>query len=285
MNNKRIKPEIPARFILFVLATIAIIMLFVSYTTGFSGGYLRTVEEYIFVPMQKGIETVSNRIMVSSQEAKTMEQLSLENETLRAEVERLSSELSNVSLRQSELEELRTLFELKKTYSDYETTGASVIGGSTSNWSSSFIIDKGTDDGLTEKMNVLAGEGLVGIITRVGKNYAVVQSIIDDTVNISATVSSTGDNLIVTGSLESMTSSGMINISNLEDKDGLVEVGSSIVTSNISDKFVPGLLIGYVSSIQMEPSGLTKSGTIVPVADFKHLNEVLVVTTVKQTGE
>lgn len=283
--NRRFRPEIPGRFILFVLAIIAVVMLFVSYTTGFSGGYIRTVAEYVFMPMQKGIEVIGNRISISSEEARTIEELTAENDSLKEEIKRLNSELSNVALSQSELESLRELFQLSQTYSNYEMTGAYVIGKRSSNWFETFTIDKGSDDGIETDMNVLAGDGLVGIVTSVGKNHATVRAIIDDSSNVSAMVASTGDNLIVSGSLKDMTSFGAIEMSGLEDTDDVVNTGDAIVTSNISDKYLPGILIGYVGIISEDANGLTKSGSVVPVADFKHLNEVLVIKTKKQTGD
>ena len=152
-----------------------------------------------------------------------------------------------------------------------------------SNWFSTFTIDKGTSDGIEENMNVIADNGLVGIVTTVGKNYAVVRSIIDDTSNVSATISTTEDNCIVSGSLDLMTSDNLINFSNLDDAEGEVAIGDSVVTSNISDKYMPGLMIGYISSITGDDNDLTKSGTITPVVDFKHLSDVLVIKQVKET--
>lgn len=282
---RRFRLEIPGRFILFVLASVALILLFVSFTTGFDGGYVRRTLETVFVPMEKGIDAVSERISLSKEQTVTLNELKKENETLKAEVERLSSELSGVALQQGELKELRSLMALKNTYNQYETTGAYIIGTGATNWFNTFIIDKGSADGIKENMNVLAGEGLVGIVTKVGKNHSTVRAIIDDSSNVSATVSKTGDNFIVSGSLQSMTESGMIEFSNLEDSDDKVKIGDTLVTSSISDKYVPGILIGYITSISEDANGLTKNGTIAPVCDFKHINEVLVVLTVKDTGE
>ena len=134
-------------------------------------------------------------------------------------------------------------------------------------------------------MNVIAGSGLVGIVTDVGKNYAVVRSIIDDNSNVSGMMLSTNDNCIVSGNLKSMTESNMILFSNLEDVDHKVSTGESVITSNISDKYLPGLLIGYVTEVTDDNNNLTKSGKITPVVDFKHLQDVLVITQLKETGK
>lgn len=80
-----------------------------------------------------------------------------------------------------------------------------MIGKGTSNWFNTFTIDKGSKDGIKVDMNVIAGSGLVGIVTDVGKNYAVVRAIIDDTSNVSGMILSNNDNCIVSGNLKSMT--------------------------------------------------------------------------------
>ena len=112
-----------------------------------------------------------------------------------------------------ELDKLQELYDLDKSYYDYETTGARIIGRGTTNWFNTFTIDKGSKDGIKVNMNVIADGGLVGIVVSVGDSYAVVRSIIDDTSNVSATISSTDDNCIVSGSLENMASNNLINFS------------------------------------------------------------------------
>ncbi|MFQ9934619.1 MAG: rod shape-determining protein MreC, partial [Lachnospiraceae bacterium] len=53
----------------------------------------------------------------------------------------------------------------------------------------------------------------------------------------------------------------------------------------ISDKYVPGILIGYVSDITDDSNNLTKSGYVTPVVDFTSIEEVLVITQLKVTGQ
>ena len=131
-------------------------------------------------------------------------------------------------------------------------------------------------------MNVLAGSGLVGIITEVGPNYAKVRSIIDDSSNVSAMMPSTGDNFIVTGDLKNMSKTMTISFSGLRDPDNEIKVGDPVVTSYVSDQYQQGILIGYITTIEDGANNLTKVGTITPVVDFEHLEEVLVITKLKE---
>ena len=205
----------------------------------------------------------------------------IENENLQKRIDELSIENSNLVQDKYELTKLRELYDLDKKYSDYEKIGARVIGKDPGNWFSVFLIDKGSDDGIEVNMNVMAGSGLVGIVTEVGKNWSTVRSIIDDSSNISGMVLSTSDKLVVTGDLQLM-ESGMIRFEQLKDEKNKVVEGDQIVTSNISDKFLPGISIGYISELVTDSNNLTKSGTITPVVDFNHVDVVLVIKDLKK---
>ena len=61
--------------------------------------------------------------------------------------------------------------------------------------------------------------------------------------------------------------------------------GDQIVTSNISSKFLPGILVGYAADVSVDPDHLTKSGYLIPAADFDNLQEVLIITDIKETGD
>ena len=159
--------------------------------------------------------------------------------------------------------------------------GARIIGRDTGNWYSTFIIDKGENEGLSVDMNVIAEGGLVGRITSVGPTWAKVTSVISDNSSVSGMTLSTGDNLMVLGDLKLM-ATGCITFSQLLDGKNAVKEGDKVVTSDISDKYLPNILIGYISSINKDPNNLTKSGLLVPAVDFEHLGEVLVITDLKQ---
>jgi rod shape-determining protein MreC len=134
-------------------------------------------------------------------------------------------------------------------------------------------------------MNVIAGSGLVGIVIDAGPNYSKVKSIIDDTSNVSAMITNTGNNFIVSGNLKTVNESMVISFSELKDSDNEVKAGDQVVTSYVSDLYHQGILIGYISTIEDSPNNLTKMGTITPVVDFEHLEEVFVITKLKETGE
>jgi rod shape-determining protein MreC len=207
-----------------------------------------------------------------------------ENQDLKDQIAELTVENTQLQQDRYELNNLRELYKLDEQYSGYEKVGARIIARDSGNWFHAFTIDKGLDDGLTIDMNVIAGGGLVGRIIDIGPNWAKVNSVINDDSNVSGMVLASSDVLMVTGSLELM-ETGVISFSQLIDSKNNVEIGDKVVTSNISDKYLPSILIGYISEINQDSNNITKSGTITPAVDFEHLEEVLVILQTKQQLE
>uniref|UniRef100_UPI003FEF8FB9 rod shape-determining protein MreC n=1 Tax=Roseburia sp. TaxID=2049040 RepID=UPI003FEF8FB9 len=281
------KPKfvVPTKYILLVMTLLCAGGILVSFTLNISGGPLNTVAGYLFAPMQRGINYVGTWMSDKADNLKKLSDVMAENEELRSQLNEKTTELNTVRLEQYELENLRELFELDQKYPSYEKVAANVIGQNGGNWFSSFTIDKGSNDGIEVDMNVISGSGLVGIVTDVGQNYAIVTSIINDTANVGGMVTTTSDNLIVNGSLLQMNENMVIEFSNLNDSDDEVMVGDPVVTSYVSDLYQQGILIGYINSLEKDSNNLTKSGTITPAVDFEHIEEVLVILNKKQSIE
>jgi len=258
--------------------------MFVSFTLNLSGGPLNAAAGYIFVPMQNGINQVGTWIVNQADELASLRNVMQKNKELQAEVDKLTQELNTIKLEQYELNNLRELMELDQKYPSYEKVAARLIGSDGGNWFNTFLIDKGENDGIEKDMNVIAGSGLVGIVIDTGPNYAKVRSIIDDASNVSGMALSTADRCIVNGNLASMNENQVIQFTDLKCDDDAVKTGEQLVTSHISDKYLEGILIGYVSAIKRDSNNLTYSGTVTPAVDFQHLQEVLVVLDKKQSG-
>ena len=284
MKQKRAKFTLQSKYLLLILTGLCIILMAVTFTTDLYTGVIADVSGHVTVPFQRGISEVGRFLAERSEDLAQIRDLQAQNKALQEQIDQLTIENNALTQERYELNNLRTLYQLDQEYADYEKIGARVIGKDTGNWFNTFIIDKGTDDGLAVNMNVMAGSGLVGIITEVGRNWAKVTAVIDDTSNVSAMVLATGDNMIVSGDLE-LIEENRLRFSKLIDSDEKVREGDKVVTSNISDRYLPGLLIGYITSIDPDPSNLTHSGYITPVVDFEHMDEVLVILNLKQQIE
>lgn len=271
----------PSKYLLLILTILCTLLMLITFGTDMFNRPLNSVVGYIVVPFQQGIGKLGGWISSRSEELVQIRSLLEENARLKEEIAALTEE--NILLQQDkyELNSLRELIDLDEQYGEYNKVGARIIGRDAGNWYSSFLIDKGSDNGLAVDMNVIAGGGLVGRITSVGPNWAKVTSIISDNSYVSGMTLSTEDNMMVSGDLQLM-ADNCISFSQLVDSRDLVVEGDKVVTSNISDKFLPNILIGYISSIEKDANNLTKSGLITPAVDFEHLGEVLVITDLKQ---
>ena len=279
-NNKKKNKVIKNKYILAVLALICVVLMIVSIyaasaTNGFKGLAGVTV-----VPLQKGVTKVSSWISDIGDRIETLKEVKQENAALREKIDMLIVENNSLQEEHYELKRMESLLKLDEDYMDYEKIGAHVIGKDAGNWFSTFTIDKGSNDGIKVDMNVLAGGGLAGIVTNVGPNWATVRSIIDDTSNISGMTLSTSDKCMIRGDL-SLINDGRIRFEQMENNDNVIQIGDQIVTSHISSKYLQGILIGYITEINVDSNNLTRSGYISPVVDFKNLQEVLVITKTK----
>lgn len=280
--KRRTKRSIPTKYTLLAVTVLCILGMFISFTLNLSGGPLNTVAGYVFVPMQNGINRVGTWIINRKDDLVSLRNVRQENKELQAQVDKLTQDLNTIKLEQYELDNLRELMELDQKYPSYKKIAARVIGSDGGNWFSTFLIDKGERDGIEKDMNVIAGSGLVGIVIDTGPNYAKVRAIIDDASNVSGMALSTADRCIVNGNLVSMNEEQVIGFSDLKCEDDAVKTGEQIVTSHISDKYLEGILIGYVSTIERNSNNLTYSGTVTPAVDFRHLQEVLVILDKKE---
>ncbi len=278
--RKKNQSSFSSKYWLLILSIICILLMGLSLITDKVNGPLRAVANYTIVPMQNGINTVGVWMSDLTKNLDTLKELQDENDALKAEINELTMKINLLQQDKEELARLRELYKLDEYYSDYKTIGARVTSNDSGNWFRSFVIDKGKNDGIKVDMNVLAEGGLVGIITEVGPNWSRVRSIIDDASNVSALVLATSDTCIVNGDLTLM-QEGKIRFEQLPNNDTEIKSGEPIVTSHISNKYLQGILIGYMNEIHVDANNLTRSGYIIPAVDFQHLQEVLIITSTK----
>ena len=271
--------NINTKVLIFVLTVFCVFSIILSSIFSNYSKPAKIVSGAIVVPLQDGMNGIGKWFTNKADYFNSVKKLTKKNKELESQVNELTEENSLLAQNKYELERLRDLYQLDQDYSSYEKIAANVIGKDSGNWFDIFTINKGSKDGIKKDMNVISGGGLVGIVTDVGKDYAKVRAIIDDESSVSVSFANTSDTGIVSGDLKLM-DDGVMNVTEVL-KDAKVTEGDMVVTSKISDKFVQGILVGYVTNIKLDSSELTQSGQIIPVVDFKHIDEVLVITQLK----
>ncbi len=272
-----------SKYILIVLTALCVLLIGITSLRDGVMDPLRTGVGYFLIPIQSGVNKVGTGIYNELTDFTRLKGALAEHEKLKNEISRLTEDNSRLQAERSELERLRSLYQLDQDYMQYDKIGARVIARDSEKWFQVFRINKGSADGVKVDMNVVADGGLVGIVTDVGANYATVRSIIDDSSRVSAMPVDSAYTCIVAGDLTQY-EQGRLRITDFS-KDGVVQDGDQIITSNISTKFLPGILIGYAVDVTVDSEHLTQSGYLIPVVDFDNLQEVLIITDVKELEE
>ncbi len=280
MKKSSDRDSLKNKYTLIILSVFCVLLIIISSVNSDILSPVKQVSSFLVTPVQKGINSVGTWLSGLTDNFEDAQTLRQENESLKEQVASLTEENSLLTQDHDELVRLRELYELDEMYEEYDKVGANIIAKESGNWFSLFTIDKGSKDGIQKDMNVIADGGLVGIVTEVGSNWATVRSIIDDNSNVAAMVSSTSDQCMISGDL-TLIDEGSLNLGRLTDADNAVHVGDKVVTSYISEKYLPGILIGYINELNNDSNNLTKSGYVTPVVDFRHLQEVLVILEVK----
>ena len=299
--NKKKKFQLKSKHLLFIMTFLCLSGILGSAADKMPVTPIREAAGFVIIPFQNGINQIGAYLTDCLTGFQNVKKLSAEKEELEQKVTDLTEENNQLVQDQQELQRLQELYQLDQSYSEYEKVAAQIISKDLDqqyteypkiaaeiiskdpgNWYDTFVINKGSNDGIQKDMNVIADGGLVGLVEEVSSNSATVRSIIDDSSSVSAMTASTSDTCIVSGDLR-LISDGKLAFSQLNTTDTVAE-GEKIVTSNISDKYLRGILIGYVSEITEDSNHLTKKGYIIPVVDFQHIQEVLVIKELKQQG-
>ena len=272
--KKKINDSKKSKYIFVTLCIGCCALVILSLASDMSVGPLKYVSGYVITPIQKGLNEVGNWISDKGVYLQSNVDYAAQCKEIQEKVDQLTAENTELLADREEKERLEKQLELSAQY-DYDKVGARVIARDSDNWFNVFTIDKGSDDGIEVNNNVISNGGLVGIV--------IVRSIIDDYSNVSAMVTTTEDTCIIAGDLR-LIDEGKINLVKLTDSRDKVTVGDKVVTSDISSRFLPGILIGYISEISMDSNNLTKSGYITPAVDFRHLREVIVIRDQKEVA-
>ena len=259
-----------------IVITIIVIILLVVFTNSNVNQltYIQDICNVFVMPIQNGFTYLKNKISGNDSFFADMDTLKKENEELKKKNSELEQSLRELEIIKAENDTLKEYVNLKDKYKDFSTIPADVINRDISNYSSTIIINVGSDDGIKENMTVIADSGLVGHVISVTSNTAKVQTIVDTASAVTSTISTTKDTIVVQGSLDSKTTIRATFI----PTDAVVLEGDSVETSGIGGIYQKGIHIGTIREV-INTSNITDRYALVDVAvDFNKLNTVLVIT-------
>lgn len=228
----------------------------------------------LFMPISNSITYLKNKIKGNNSYFQSIDELKEENEKLKEENSKLEENLRELEILKAENVKLREYSNMTDKYIQYTTIPADVINKDISNLSNTLIINVGTDDGVYANMPVIASEGLVGYVISSTKNTAKVQPIIDPASSVSAIISTSRDNVILKGILNTF---NKLKVTYIPTDANLI-LEDTIETSGIGGIYPKGILIGKLKEI-IETKNITDRYAILePAVDFSKLETVLVIT-------
>lgn len=204
------------------------------------------------------------------------EALEAENEKLKADIAKMEDAARQADATDRENARLRKAMGLTEVHEDYDLTDAYIIGWSSTDWSNTFTINRGSNVGIEENMVAITENGeVVGLVSQVGPNFAVVKTVLDSTLEISATISVSGYNGMVKGGyiegnekylqMDYLPSSSIIR-----NKDQVVTSGSTV--------YPRGLILGHVVDAGFRETGVAKYAVLDPAADISSLEQIFILT-------
>ena len=262
--------------IIGIIITIVILILIVIFTNNNINkiSIIENICNIFVMPIQNGFTYLKNKISGNDSFFTDMDNLKSENEELKKRNSELEQSLRELEIIKAENETLKEYVNLKDKYKDYNTVPADVINRDISNYSSTIVINVGTNDGIKEEMTVIADSGLVGHVISVTETTAKVQTIVDTASAVTSTISTTEDTIVVQGTLDDKQELKATFI----PTDAVVLQGDSVETSGIGGIYPKGIHIGTIREV-MNTNNITDRYAVVETAvNFTKLNTVLVIT-------
>lgn len=257
-----------------ITVIILILLIFLSNVETNKLSYIESVASSIVNPIQRVFADLGNKIQGNSTYFSNMDSITKENEELKVKNSELETQLRELEMIKAENATLQAYMNLTQKYSSYDTIPAYVINKDVSNFSSTLILNVGSNDGITENMTVIADKGLVGHVISVEESTCKVQVIIDPASTVSSTISTTNESIICKGTLEE--NSQILRASYIPTGAELIQ-GDTVYTSGIGGIYPKGIIIGTIKEI-ITTSNITDRYAIVePAVDFSKVDTVLLI--------
>ena len=262
------------RVVLIISVLLAVLLAVVSNLTGLSLPEMAV--KGILTPIRTGVSQLTDQAQRLYNYMFGYEALAAENEALKEEIARLEKNARDADALMRENDNLRAVAELKQVHEDYKLVDCYIISRTSQEWSSSFTVNRGKNAGLAEGMCVITANGeVVGLVSEVGLNYAEVKTVLDSSLEIGATIASSGYNGMVQGGYATGLA-GLLRMdylpsnSVIRNNDQVVTTGSMVYPRN--------LIIGYVVDADFDDTGVAKYALLEPAANVAALEQVFVVT-------
>ena len=262
------------RVVLIIAILLAVVMTIIGALTGLSLPDM--LVKGILTPIRTGVSQLADRAEQFYSYMFEYESLVAENERLKEELAQIEDQARQADSIARENERLRQWLELTQSREDFEYVDAYIISHSSADWTNTFTINRGANVDIGVGMCAVTANGeLVGLVSEVGPNYAVIKSVLDSSLEISANIASSGYNGMVKGGY-STGLEGLLRMNYLPS-DATIRNNDQVVTTG-STVYPRDLILGYVVDAGFDDTGVAKFALLEPAADIDALEQVFIIT-------
>jgi rod shape-determining protein MreC len=265
------------RTVMIIAVALAVVLAVVGSMTGFSLG--STVVQGVLAPIRSGVSQLTDQAEQLYSYMFRYEAIAAENNALKQQIAQMQDDARQADAIARENDRLRELLDFKQNREDFVPVDAYVIGRSSVDWENTLTVNRGTNDGLAVGMCAITETGgLVGLVSEVGTNYAVIKTVLDSSLEISATISGTGTSGysgMVRGGY-STDNAGKLRMSYLPTDATIHNFDQAVTTG--STVYPRGLIVGHVVNVGFDDTGVAKYALLEPAVDMANLEQVFIVT-------
>ena len=262
------------RVVMIAAVLLALVLVVVCSITGTSVG--GNVVQGILTPIRTGVSQLTDQAEQLFSYMFRYEALQAENNALKQQISQMQDDARQAGAISRENDRLRAMLGLLETNEDYKLVDGYIISRSSVDWTSTFTINRGTNVGIQPGMCAITANGeLVGLVSEAGSNYAVIKSVLDSSLEISATIASSGYNGMVKGGYASgldgyLRMNYLPSDATIRNNDQVVTTGSTVYPRN--------LILGHVVDAGFDDTGVAKYALVEPAVDVRSLEQVFIVT-------
>ena len=262
------------KVVLVVALLLSAALAVLSSLTGLNPGDLFV--KGILTPLRTGVSALTDEAEKLYNYVFDYERLAAENEALKEELAKLRDDAANAAAIQRENDRLHDLTQLQKKNPDYKLVDGYVIGRSSLDWTSALTINTGANSGVAEGMVAITANGeVVGLVIECGTNYSVIKTVLDSSLEISASIATSGYSGMVQGAYTSDLA-GKLRMDYIPTS-AVIRNNDQVVTAG-STVYPRGLILGRIIDAGKNDTGVAKYAILEPAADIDSVEQVFVLT-------
>ncbi len=271
-NNK----EKNKKKIIFIVIFLVFVIMFVAFFFRNSNNQIiANISGVVAKPITFVYESFSNLINNVSKNFGDIEQIQKENEELRQENEQLKLQILESQKILDENTTLKQMLNIQKEYQHFELVMGNIIYREHDNWTQTFTIDVGESDGIKVNQAVVHQDGLVGYISSVTQNSAIVTTILDPSSSVSVNISTINEPAVLNGDLE-LKASNRLRLTYIP-LDTEVSVSDMLYTSGIGAMYPSSIPVGKIVEIVNNKNDVNRYALVEPCVNISKISEVAVI--------